>query len=96
MSAPLSRRTFVHAGTAALASAAMPTLAQPAWPSKPIRIIVPYTAGGFTDQMARLLQVGLQRALGQPIVIENKAGPTASLAWTPWPRRRQMGTPSAW
>jgi tripartite-type tricarboxylate transporter receptor subunit TctC len=35
---------------------------------------VPYTAGGFTDQMARLLQVGLQKALGQPIVIENKPG----------------------
>src|SRR3990167_5125377 len=74
MSMHLSRRAFVSAGTAALASAALPSLAQTAWPSKPIKIIVPYTAGGFTDQMARLLQVGLQKALGQPIVIENKAG----------------------
>ena len=48
--------------------------AQSPWPSKPIRIVVPYTAGGFTDQMARLLQVGLQKALGQPIVIDNKPG----------------------
>ena len=39
-----------------------------------MRIIVPYTAGGFTDQMARMLQIGLQKALGQPIVIENKPG----------------------
>ena len=66
MSVKLSRRTLVQAGTAALASVALPSLAQTAWPSKPIKIIVPYTAGGFTDQMARLLQVGLQKALGQP------------------------------
>jgi len=70
----LSRRAVIQAATAGLASAALPSMAQTAWPSKPIKIIVPYTAGGFTDQMARLLQVGLQKALGQPIVIENKAG----------------------
>lgn len=74
----LSRRTFLQASTAVTATAAA-TLASPvwasgAWPSKPIRIIVPYTAGGFTDQMARLLQVGLQKALGQPIIVENKPG----------------------
>ena len=79
MSEPLSRRTVVHAGAAALASMALPALAQTAWPSKPIRIIVPYTAGGFTDQMARLVQVGLQKALGQPIVIENKPGNNTTL-----------------
>jgi tripartite-type tricarboxylate transporter receptor subunit TctC len=49
-------------------------LAQSAWPTRPIRIVVPYTAGGFTDQMARLVQVGLQRSLGQPVVIDNKPG----------------------
>ena len=74
MSVKLSRRTLVQAGTAALASVALPSLAQSAWPSKPIKIIVPYTAGGFTDQMARLLQVGLQKQLGQPVVIDNKPG----------------------
>ncbi len=36
--------------------------------------MVPYTAGGFTDQMARLLTVGLQKQLGQPVVIDNKPG----------------------
>jgi len=41
MSMHLSRRAFVSAGTAALASAALPSLAQTAWPSKPIKIIVP-------------------------------------------------------
>lgn len=69
-----SRRTFLHTVAAGAAVASAPTWAQASWPSKPVRIIVPYTAGGFTDQMARLLQIGLQKALGQPIVIENKPG----------------------
>ena len=73
-----SRRGFLQS-TAAAAAAATTVLApsawaQSPWPSKPIRIIVPYTAGGFTDQMARLLQVGLQKALGQPVIVENKPG----------------------
>jgi len=70
----LSRRTAIQAASASLACAAMPLMAQPAWPTRPIRIIVPYTAGGFTDQMARLLQVGLQSRLGQPVIIENTPG----------------------
>ncbi len=72
-----SRRAFLHAGTALAAGAALPLAparAQGTWPSKPIRIVVPYTAGGFTDQMARLLQVGLQQRLGQPVVVDNKPG----------------------
>ena len=74
MSTFLSRRRLVQATGAALASAALPALAQTSWPSRPIRIIVPYTAGGFTDQMARLLTVGLQKQFGQPVVIDNKPG----------------------
>ncbi len=52
----------------------LPVLAQDAYPSKPIRFIVPYPPGGPTDLMARLLQTELQTRLGQPIVIDNKAG----------------------
>ena len=74
MSTFLSRRRLVQATGAALASAALPALAQTSGPSRPIRIIVPYTAGGFTDQMARLLTVGLQKQFGQPVVIDNKPG----------------------
>ena len=74
MNASLSRRRIVQATGAALASAALPALAQSGWPNRPIRIVVPYTAGGFTDQMARLLTVGLQKQLGQPVVIDNKPG----------------------
>ncbi|MEX8193536.1 tripartite tricarboxylate transporter substrate binding protein [Comamonas guangdongensis] len=70
-----SRRSFLQSSAAAGAAMLAPSVwAQSPWPAKPIRIIVPYTAGGFTDQMARLLQVGLQKALGQPIIVENKPG----------------------
>lgn len=72
--ATLSRRRFSLATAAAAASLAAPSFAQSAWPNKPIRIVVPYTPGGFTDQMARLVQAGLQTRLGQPVVIDNKPG----------------------
>ena len=53
---------------------ALPAFAQAAWPNKPVRVIVPYTPGGFTDQMARLVQLGLQQRLGQPVLIDNRPG----------------------
>ncbi len=58
-------------GLAALAT--RPALAQD-WPSKPIRMIVPYTPGGYTDNMARLVGDALSRSLGQPVVYDNKPG----------------------
>ncbi|MET0443500.1 MAG: tripartite tricarboxylate transporter substrate binding protein [Pseudorhodoplanes sp.] len=47
------------------------------WPNKPIRMVVPYTAGGYTDLMARLVSEKMSTALGQTIVIENKPGANA-------------------
>ena len=70
----LSRRRFNLAVTAAASAVCAPLLAQNAWPNKPIRIIVPYTPGGFTDQMARIVQVGLQNRLQQTVTVDNKPG----------------------
>lgn len=75
----LTRRAFNLTAGAAAVTLASPALAQPAWPSKPIRIVVPYTPGGFTDQMARLVQPGLQARLGQPVVIDNKPGANSQI-----------------
>lgn len=72
--AKFTRRRFSLAVTAAASAVCAPLLAQNAWPNKPIRIIVPYTPGGFTDQMARIVQVGLQNRLQQSVVIDNKPG----------------------
>ena len=69
-----SRRRFSVAIVAAASSICAPLLAQNAWPNKPIRIIVPYTPGGFTDQMARIVQVGLQNRLQQTVTVDNKPG----------------------
>jgi tripartite-type tricarboxylate transporter receptor subunit TctC len=60
---------------AALALIGGPAAAEPqGFPSKPVRIIVPYTAGSPNDVMARLLAQQLQVKLGQPVVIDNKSG----------------------
>ncbi len=54
--------------------------AQTAYPSHPIQMLIPYPAGGTTDVMARALQEPLQKALGQTIIVENKAGASGVLA----------------
>lgn len=72
-----SRRALL-AGLLAV-TAAWPALAQAPWPSRPIRIVVPYPAGGTTDQLARAIAQPLQETLGQPIVVENKAGAGGTL-----------------
>jgi tripartite-type tricarboxylate transporter receptor subunit TctC len=69
------RRALLGAALAAPAlSLARPALAQGAWPSRPIRVIVPFGAGTSTDIMTRLVTPRMSEDLGQPIVVENRPG----------------------
>ena len=76
----LSKRTLVrHLIAAALAAGSSAVLAQPAYPAKPITIIVPFTAGGTTDILARQVGQQLSMRLGQPVVVENRPGAGANI-----------------
>src|SRR6186997_784438 len=57
-----------------------PLAAQETYPSKPIRILVGYAAGGGNDIIVRVMQPELQKGLGQPVVIENKPGAQSIVA----------------
>jgi tripartite-type tricarboxylate transporter receptor subunit TctC len=72
----MHKKTFLHGLAATALALALPAVhAQPgSYPDKPIRIIVPYTPGGFNDTMARVFARKLQDGLGQPAVVENKPG----------------------
>jgi len=60
---------------AALGAACAATAVQAqTWPNKPIRWVIPYTPGGITDNVTRMITAEMQKSLGQPIVIENKPG----------------------
>ena len=71
-----SRRLLVHATFAGAVMVLLPggSLAAEPYPTKPIRVVVPYAAGGTTDQLARVLQPALSESLGQQLLIDNKPG----------------------
>jgi tripartite-type tricarboxylate transporter receptor subunit TctC len=70
-----TRRRFLNSAAAALALPALPRLASAqAWPAKPIRAIIPFTAGSTVDIVGRIVLEPLASQLGQTIVVENRGG----------------------
>lgn len=73
-------RRRILLGAAAAGLSALPRAGRAdAWPTRPVRWVVPFPPGGTSDLLARLLAPGLQEAFGQPFVVENRAGAAGTL-----------------
>jgi tripartite-type tricarboxylate transporter receptor subunit TctC len=75
----MTRRIFLRGAAAAGVSSVAPVLAQNDWPNRPIKLTVPYPAGGSTDVLFRILADRMKDRLGQPFVIENRPGASGNV-----------------
>jgi tripartite-type tricarboxylate transporter receptor subunit TctC len=73
------KRYFLAISIATLAGFAVSPAWSQAWPSKPVRLIVPYPAGGPVDQLARAIAPKLGEQLGQAIIVDNRAGASGTI-----------------
>lgn len=60
-------------------SAPSPVLSQTAWPMRPVKLIIPFPAGGATDTLGRVLAQTLERDIGQPVLVENRPGAAGAI-----------------
>ncbi|MEN2385476.1 tripartite tricarboxylate transporter substrate binding protein BugD [Comamonas sp. A7-5] len=74
------RRRLVHAAAAACALVACAGAQASSWPEKPVVLVVPYSAGGPTDVVARLLAIPMGQVLGQSVLVENTVGAGGTIA----------------
>ena len=77
---PMRRRFVKTVAALSMLGAIAPAFAQPNWPTKPIRFVVGFPAGGTTDVMARVISQPLLQLLGQPVVVDNRPGASGNLA----------------
>lgn len=75
----MQRRDFITSVGALALAAALPVQGAQKFPSKPITLICPFTAGGGTDQIMRLMANAMSKALGQPVIVENRPGAGGTL-----------------
>jgi tripartite-type tricarboxylate transporter receptor subunit TctC len=77
----LQRRQFLKFAAASLATPAISSIARAqAWPARPLRLVIPFTAGGTTDLLGRVMAQWLSDRLGQTVVVENKPGGGTNIA----------------
>jgi tripartite-type tricarboxylate transporter receptor subunit TctC len=80
MALKITRRAFIATGAATIALSYHDSGWTQTWPSRPIKIVCAYPAGGLADTLARVYGEYLSQKLGQPVIVENKAGASGSIA----------------